>query len=95
MHPGPILFAKSLAIVFLVQTRGRADDKPNDSATAFPPLSKPGVPESSGPFPRNPIDAFVVAVQKTAGLTPSGEADRTTLIRRLSIYLIGLPPSPD
>jgi len=44
---------------------------------------------------RNPIDAFVQARLKAAGLKPSPEADRRTLIRRLSLDLLGLPPAPE
>jgi hypothetical protein len=43
----------------------------------------------------HPIDAFVRARLKAAKLKPSPEADRHTLIRRLSLDLLGLPPSPD
>ncbi len=43
---------------------------------------------------RNPVDNFVVAKLETEGLTPSGEASRETLIRRLSFDLTGLPPTP-
>lgn len=42
----------------------------------------------------NPIDAFVVAKLQANGLTPAPEADRVTLIRRLSLDLLGLPPAP-
>jgi hypothetical protein len=42
----------------------------------------------------NPIDAFVLARLKEEKLKPSPEADRVTLIRRLSLDLIGLPPTP-
>ncbi|HLW79319.1 MAG TPA: PSD1 and planctomycete cytochrome C domain-containing protein, partial [Terriglobia bacterium] len=42
---------------------------------------------------RNPIDNFVMAQLEKEGLTPSPEADRPTLIRRLSLDLIGLPPT--
>ncbi|HZU25752.1 MAG TPA: c-type cytochrome domain-containing protein, partial [Bryobacteraceae bacterium] len=43
---------------------------------------------------RNPIDAFVLARLEKEGLSPSHEASRETLIRRLSLDLVGLPPSP-
>ena len=42
---------------------------------------------------RNPIDRFVLSRLEREGLTPSREASRETLIRRVSLDLIGLPPS--
>ncbi len=61
------------------------------------------VPPKRAPLPtvrdrswiRNPIDTFVLAKLESEGLAPSPEADRYTLIRRLSLDLIGLPPSPE
>ncbi|MBK9386959.1 MAG: DUF1553 domain-containing protein [Planctomycetes bacterium] len=44
---------------------------------------------------RNPLDAFVLAEMEAAGLQPAPEAERSTLARRLSLDLIGLPPSPE
>jgi mono/diheme cytochrome c family protein len=44
---------------------------------------------------RNPIDAFVLARLEKEGLTPSPPASKETLLRRLSLDLIGLPPSPE
>jgi hypothetical protein len=42
---------------------------------------------------RNPIDAFVLARLEQEGLTPAPEADRATLLRRVSLDLTGLPPT--
>ncbi len=43
---------------------------------------------------KNPIDHFVLARLEQESLTPSAEADRITLLRRLSLDLTGLPPTP-
>jgi hypothetical protein len=43
---------------------------------------------------RNPIDRFILAELEKRGMTPSPEADRRTLARRLSLDLTGLPPMP-
>src|SRR5262245_20243858 len=45
-------------------------------------------------WPRNPLDRFVLARLESNALTPSPEADRRSLIRRLSFDLTGLPPTP-
>jgi hypothetical protein len=44
---------------------------------------------------RNPIDAFVRAELEKRDIAPSPEADRRTLLRRLSLDLTGLPPTPE
>jgi len=46
-------------------------------------------------WPVNAVDRFVLAQLEGEGLTPSPDADRVTLIRRLYFDLIGLPPAPD
>jgi mono/diheme cytochrome c family protein len=55
---------------------------------ALPALTQPGSPV------RNAIDAFIFARLKQEGLSPVPEADRVTLIRRLTFDLTGLPPTP-
>ncbi|MCY4188680.1 MAG: PSD1 and planctomycete cytochrome C domain-containing protein, partial [Bryobacterales bacterium] len=63
---------------------------------AFVRPASPRVPEVAGQaWARNPIDHFVLAKLEAAGLAPSGEADRYTLARRLSLDLTGLPPEPE
>ncbi len=59
-------------------------------------LKMPAVPASRGTVIANqsPIDAFITARLATNGLSLSPSAQRTTLIRRLSFDLIGLPPTP-
>ncbi len=46
-------------------------------------------------WPRGEVDRFVAEKRDVAGLKPVADADRATLIRRLSFDLIGLPPSPE
>ena len=58
--------------------------------------TRPEVPQvNDAAWVRNPIDAFVLAKVQSEGLKPSPEADRVTLLRRLSLDLIGLPPTID
>ena len=61
---------------------------------AFRPLARPNLPDvDDSQWPRQPLDRFVLAGMTRMGLTPMPEADRMTLIRRLSFDLTGLPPS--
>jgi hypothetical protein len=62
---------------------------------SFKPASRPAVPDVAIPWVRNPIDAFVLTTLHTRKIEPSPEADRRTLIRRLSFDLTGLPPMPE
>jgi mono/diheme cytochrome c family protein len=63
---------------------------------AFQPVADPPLPTVKSPtWVRTPIDSFVLARLDAKGSTPSPEADRRTLIRRLSFGLLGLPPTPE
>ena len=46
-------------------------------------------------WPRSPIDRFILHRLEAAGLAPSAEADRLTLVRRVTLDLIGLAPTPE
>ncbi|MEY3203913.1 MAG: hypothetical protein RLZZ21_244 [Planctomycetota bacterium] len=62
---------------------------------AFTAPVRPAAPAvQRADWPRNDIDRFVLAKIEAAGLKPSPEADRATLIRRLHADLVGLPPTP-
>ena len=58
---------------------------------------RPGAPEVRGQKSevRNPIDAFIRSELAKRKIKPSAEADRRTLLRRLSLDLIGLPPTTE
>src|SRR5262245_556906 len=73
-------------------TKGGSVDSPvrTKGSLHSPPLTKGG----QGGWPRNPIDYFILARLEKEGLTPSPEADPATLIRRLSLDLTGLLPTP-
>jgi mono/diheme cytochrome c family protein len=59
------------------------------------PLVKPTVPEvKDKAWAKSVIDRFILATLEAKGLTPSKEADRVTLIRRVTFDLHGLPPTP-
>ena len=60
---------------------------------SFLRLQPTAVPKSSRPR-SNPIDAFIVEALANKGLSPSKEADKRTLIRRVYADAIGMPPSP-
>jgi mono/diheme cytochrome c family protein len=62
---------------------------------AFIPPTTPAPPVVANEgWARNAIDRFVLAKLEAAGLAPNEEADRRTLIRRVSLDLTGLPPEP-
>jgi len=65
---------------------------------AFQPRSHPAVPTFAVPrekaWVRNPVDAFILARLNKEGIPPAPQADRRTLIRRVTFDLTGLPPTP-
>jgi hypothetical protein len=59
---------------------------------AFEPITRPMVPADGA---KHPIDGFIIDRLRREGLTPSYQADRETLLRRLAFDLTGLPPTLD
>ncbi len=71
-------------------------DEQESGHWSFQPLVRPDLPVIKNLYwTRNPIDRFVLARLEAEGIATSPEADRVTLIRRLSLDLVGLPPSPE
>ncbi len=63
---------------------------------SFQPIRQPAVPKTkSRDRARTPVDAFLVAAMKPAGVRFSPDADPVTLIRRVTLDLTGLPPTPE
>ena len=63
---------------------------------AFQPIKRPVVPKLKNlPSGANSVDAFILAKQREVGVTPSPAADGRTLLRRVTLDLTGLPPSPE
>ncbi|HWL06822.1 MAG TPA: DUF1553 domain-containing protein [Planctomicrobium sp.] len=61
---------------------------------SFQPVVRPVIPDvKNKDWGRNEIDRFILSQLEKQNLSPSSEADRRTLIRRLSFDLLGLPPS--
>lgn len=60
---------------------------------AFEKPQRPEVPDHSSDWGLNPIDSFVWSKLESRGLRPSPSADRFTLVRRLYLDLIGMPPT--
>ncbi len=104
---GPALAAREVGILRawidqgVVWPESAASTAPKLSADekrrhwAFQPVKRPGEPAvRQRAWVRNPIDAFILARLEGEGIAPSLEADRATLLRRVSLDLTGLLPTP-
>ncbi len=76
-------------------TRWIAEGAPYQAHWAFTAPALPALPLVKDPkWGRNPIDDFILATLEKNEMHPSPEADRITLLRRLHLDLMGLPPAP-
>jgi hypothetical protein len=75
----------------------KAEAGPSADFWSFKPVHArlPPAVERGSHHVTNPIDAFIAAKLRAAGLQPSPPADRRTLIRRVYLDVLGLPPSPE
>ncbi|HLH53673.1 MAG TPA: PSD1 and planctomycete cytochrome C domain-containing protein [Verrucomicrobiae bacterium] len=63
---------------------------------AYIKLRRPAVPATSDPgWVKDPVDAFILRALEERKIQPSPEASKATLLRRLSLDLIGMPPTPE
>lgn len=102
---GDRLTAGEIARLRLWIEQGAAwPDDPNEGVAAksrhwaFQPIRVAPIPVVGMPVPtppQNAIDDFIRATLEAKRLNPSGEADRHVLVRRLSLDLLGLPPTPE
>jgi hypothetical protein len=78
-----------------VVARGEIDVEKGRAFWAFQlPIKKAPPAVKAGTSPHGDIDRFLLAALEAKGLAPVGDADRRTLLRRVTFDLIGLPPTP-
>ncbi len=81
----------TLAAIFLLNSAVAGEE----NWWSLQPMKPVSAPPCDSHWARNEIDRFIESALLDRGLSPSPEADRRTLIRRLSYDLIGLPPTPE
>ncbi len=96
MHRSTTSLIHALPVFALWRHRWLSFDRRRPDHWAFIPPRRSAVPRvDEASWVRNPIDAFILARLEERGLPHAPEADRATLLRRLSFDLTGLPPTPD
>src|SRR5262249_19394546 len=92
MHRALLCLTVLACVVHALPCRLSAADKPH---WAFVPPRRPSIPAvQQENLVRTPIDRFIQAALELRKLSLGKEADRATLVRRVSFDLIGLPPTP-
>src|SRR5215467_11480603 len=90
-----VLILAGLAASLLGETdKDDAWVAPRRNFWAFQKAVRPDPPRVAGKWARTPIDAFILEALEQKKLTPSAPLDREHLIRRVTLDLTGLPPTP-
>ncbi len=95
---GPLVLALALLLAAVAWPRAGEPAAKAEVWWSLRPVVKPPLPDvtaAPADWPRNPIDRFILAKLREKGLQPAPDADRPTLLRRVSFDLIGLPPTPE
>jgi hypothetical protein len=90
----PVRFHAAV-MVLIASAAVAAGGEPAKDWWAVQPLARPAQPGPTDSARHNPLDHFIRARLQEAGLSPSPETDRRTLIRRVTFDLTGLPPTPE
>src|SRR4051812_6255886 len=81
-------------VALLPLLAGAAADDAAEELWVLKPVVRPEVP-ARRTASTNPIDAFIARGYQAGGLRPVGQADRRALLRRVTLDLVGLPPTPE
>ena len=85
-----------LKVAPVVKAKRAIDVQSGKDWWAFKPLTQPGLPAvKNAAWPRTPVDAFILAKQEAAGLTPNNIASKEQLLRRVTFDLTGMAPTPE
>ena len=87
------IVVRFLAVLWLIFPAVAAPHKSTNQLWSLKPVVTPSIPAGLTTS-TNPIDAFIAAQWTAKGLHPVGKADRATLLRRVTLDLTGLPPTP-
>ncbi len=96
MHMPPVTFERTLTDPQIELIRQWIEQGAKwQTHWAYDPPVRPELPAvSDAKWPRNPVDYFVLARLDKEGLKPSPETSKATLLRRVTLDLTGLPPTP-
>src|SRR6478736_5894845 len=88
----------ALLVTLVAAVLGRAalaDHGFNKGNWPFRPLERPAMPDGAAEWAVNTIDQFVANELTKKGLAPNQPAEKATLLRRVTLDLTGLPPTPE